>query len=161
MKWPEESVLLHKVSARVVFPDMAELITDLVLNMFKTMYDANGIGLSAIQVGVPLRVFVMDVYGKPWTFVNPSITCSGTKGLQNEGCLSVPGVVERVLRSPTVTVVAYDAAGNQFQKTFKDIEAQCIQHEFEHLDGTIIPDKLSDSARTKLAAEQRKAREQP
>jgi peptide deformylase len=78
--------------------------------------------------------------------------------MKNEGCLSLPGVVEMVERYPTVMVTYYDADGKRQVEKFEGIEAQCIQHEVEHLDGVIIPDKLGPAARETLAARMAKGR---
>lgn len=145
--WPNEQ--LHSVSAPVTsFNGIKELVAD----MFETMYAAGGIGLSAIQIGVPLRVFVMETGdGKEFVFVNPEHPkLLGIPEERNEGCLSVPGVVEQVLRYPGVEIKATDREGKLFEAKFTSIQAQCVQHEYEHLRGIVMPDKLTATARERL-----------
>ncbi len=145
--WPNSALKLVSEPVSADY-DPTQLITDL----FDTLYEANGVGLSAIQIGVRLRVFVMDAK-RDLVFINPRITESrGAKDFVNEGCLSLPGIVEHVERWPEVTVAATDANGNEFVLALTGIEAQCVQHELEHLDGVSIPDKLSPFARERLRA---------
>lgn len=141
--WPNE--LLHQKSRAVAEDDnVDELITDLL----DTMYEAKGVGLSAIQIGVPLCVFVMDVKNRDLVFINPKIKhTEGGLEKKNEGCLSLPGIVEQVMRNNKVTVSYLDRDRNQQVQGFSDIEAQCIQHETEHLDGIVMPDKFSSARR--------------
>lgn len=120
-------------------------LKQLVESMFKVMYASNGVGLAAIQVGVPLRVFVMDKSGKdkknPQVFVNPVITeFVDDAVLTEEGCLSFPGIRVNVPRHLEVVMTADTVGGPQtFQ--LEGLEAHIAQHEIEHLDGITMAAK--------------------
>jgi peptide deformylase len=129
-------------------------LNQLVTDLFDTLYDSGGVGLAAIQIGVPKRVFVMDCgrTGLRWACVNPSIQShKGNKEKMNEGCLSLPSVVETMERWPKLTLTATDDKGKAFTADFDSIDAQCIQHELDHLDGVLISDTLSPFERERLA----------
>lgn len=132
-------------------PEFDALITDL----WDTLYDSGGVGLSAIQIGVPKRVFVMDTGNKNglcWVFCNPVlIDHQGVIGKVNEGCLSLPGIIESVPRWPKVTVDAFDEKGVPFKSVHTNLDGQCVQHETDHLDGITIPDRLSPMERAHVA----------
>ena len=128
----------------------------LVRDMFDTMYDAPGIGLAAIQVGVPQRVIVMDLSGEgepraPRVFVNPVIRDPAERAVPyEEGCLSVPGYYESVDR-PEACVVDYldlDGAPQTLEAT--GLLAVCIQHEMDHLEGVLFTDHLSRLKRERI-----------
>ena len=134
----------------------------LVEDVWDTLYGAGGIGLAAVQIDYALRLFVVDAGREPgasqerWVFANPEIQVSGEPEPMNEGCLSLPGVVEVVNRYPQVVVRARDEHGRRFEQLFTGLRAQCVQHEYEHLDGVTIPDKLSYVARERLRSQVRK-----
>jgi peptide deformylase len=141
----------------------------LVSDMFETMYDANGIGLAAIQVGVPLRVLVIDlqpddpdaepevctahgghehthqpVKNEPRIFVNPEILDPAEElGTYQEGCLSVPEIYAEVDRPKTCRVRWQDLDGTVHEQQMDDLMSICIQHEMDHLDGILFIDRLS------------------
>ena len=142
VKWPDKR--LNTKSVEVLDSHKRQWIQDLIDNMIETMYDAKGLGLSAIQVGHPIRLFVMDIVGCPDTvFINPVIVGWASKrGMVNEGCLSLPGVVEEVSRFPGVSVMAVDRYGQPFARDFTETPAQCVQHEVDHLNGATIVDGL-------------------
>lgn len=119
-------------------------IRALIAEMEDTVIQTGGIGLAAIQIGVPLRVFLIkDGRGTPVAYINPKIVETiGEARLVDEGCLSIPGVSERVLRFPEVIITAQDLSGEESRWQFEDIEAQCAQHEAEHLDGVLFIDKF-------------------
>jgi len=126
--------------------DFGETLQELIRNMFVTMYADNGVGLSANQVGVPLRVFIMDtsVSGdKRQVYINPSLVSSSDPQLFKEGCLSFPGVFAQVKRFNNVTVTAFDEKGVQFTRDLQGIDALCFQHELDHLWGITFYDHLS------------------
>jgi peptide deformylase len=139
-------------------------LRDLIKDMWDTCYAAYGLGLAAIQIGVAMRVAVMDVYqpgqaSKQYVFINPAILAfHGAKELKNEGCLSVPGVLEQVERHDAVQLSYLDENGLPQVGIFTGLEAQCVQHEVEHLDGVLLPDKLSygDRERIKKLMKERK-----
>ncbi len=136
-------------------------------DMLETMYDAPGIGLAAIQVGVPLRVIVMDLAGKdeepaPQFFVNPEILDpSEDMNVYEEGCLSVPEYFDEVERPARCRVKYLDYDGAEQILEADDLLATCIQHEMDHLEGVLFIDHLSRLKRErvlkKLKKEQRLA----
>lgn len=121
--------------------------------MFDTMYAAEGIGLAANQVGVDLSLFVMDVTSNQdpeqrRLFINPTLHYVQGPQVENfEGCLSFPGVKEKKLRFPAITVVAYDLQGQPFSYRAEELEARCIQHEMDHLQGVHLATGLSNLKR--------------
>ena len=110
------------------------------------MYEAKGVGLSAPQINVAQRMVVCDVSGdrnKPVVLINPVITEASDLQTQEEGCLSFPGFYEKVKRGQHITVTAQDTTGKEFSLTADGLEAICIQHECDHLDGKLFVDYLS------------------
>ena len=131
---------------------------ELIQDMLDTMYDANGVGLAAPQVGVLKRIVVIDITDEKnnlLVLVNPYIK-SHTEELAEfeEGCLSLKGLYEKVSRPDGVTVCAQDLDGKPFEIEATGLLAVCLQHELDHLDGTVFIDHLSrlkkDRAKTKL-----------
>ena len=124
-------------------------IRALMDDMLDTMYDAPGIGLAAIQIGVPLRVIVMDLAkegeeAQPRYFVNPEILpLTEDKAPYEEGCLSVPDIFEEVERPTECRVKYLDYDGNEVEEIATGMYAVCIQHEMDHLEGTLFIDYLS------------------
>jgi len=132
-------------------------------DMLETMYAAPGIGLAAIQVGVPLRVIVMDLAGEgeepaPRYFVNPEIleTVEETAPYE-EGCLSVPDVFDDVERPKRCRIRYLDYDGNPVDEWAEGLYAVCIQHEIDHLEGTLFIDYLSRLKRQRAVEKVRKA----
>jgi peptide deformylase len=147
--------------------DLARLIDD----MFETMYDAPGIGLAAIQVGVPKRVLVIDLQeqedeaGKPVrsprVFINPELfDPSEEHSLYNEGCLSVPDQYAEVERPAAVHVRWQDRDGTRHEEALEGLLATCIQHEMDHLEGILFIDHLSRLKREMVLKKLEKARRQ-
>ncbi|MEO0981617.1 MAG: peptide deformylase [Pseudomonadota bacterium] len=135
-------------------------------DMLETMYAAPGIGLAAIQVGVPLRIIVMDLAREdeaphPRYFVNPEIleTVDETKPYE-EGCLSVPDVFDEVDRPERCRLRYLDYDGNAVEEWAEDLYAVCIQHEMDHLEGTLFIDHLSRLKRQRAIDKVKKARRQ-
>ncbi|MFU8802799.1 MAG: peptide deformylase [Bradymonadaceae bacterium] len=123
-------------------------IRQLVDDMAETMYDAPGIGLAAPQIGVDKRITVIDVAHRDeekdlHVFINPEIIDREGKILWEEGCLSIPGIYEKVQRSEKVVVRALDRDGNPFELEAEEILAVALQHEIDHLDGVLFLDHLS------------------
>lgn len=137
--FPDER--LRQVSTEVSFPVSADLqIT--IHNMFAIMYQYKGIGLSAIQIGVPLRLIVADVGEGREVYINPKIVrIGGTKKLMNEGCLSFPDRYEKVMRFTKITISYNDLDGNNLTLNARGLRAHMLQHEIEHLDGILLGDK--------------------
>lgn len=124
--------------------DLRALVRDLA----DTMYDAPGVGLAAPQVGVASRVAVVDVApgapeSKLHVFVNPSIADSEGRVAGDEGCLSIPGLSEKIDRPRRIRVRATDAQGVPFELEAEGFLARAICHELDHLDGVLIVDRLS------------------
>ncbi|MFA5530007.1 MAG: peptide deformylase [Thiohalomonadaceae bacterium] len=125
----------------------------LVADMFETMYGAPGIGLAATQVNVHRRVVVIDVSedkNEPRVFINPEILSREGVEEMEEGCLSVPGIYEKVQRAERVKVRALDGDGNPFELETDGLLAVCIQHEIDHLEGKLFVDYLSQMKRQRI-----------
>jgi len=121
-------------------------IEALANDMAETMYDAPGIGLAAIQVAAPQRLIVVDVSearNTLLTLINPEIIESSGEEEMQEGCLSVPGVLETVRRAERVKVRAQDLRGKTLEIEADGLLAVCLQHEIDHLNGTLFVDRLS------------------
>src|ERR671925_2058838 len=152
---------LHKVAAPVTVFD--ESLKKLVADMAETMYAAPGIGLAAIQVDVAKQVIVVDVSERRDSLVvlvNPEILeATGVSDIE-EGCLSVPGIYELVDRAERVKVRAFDQNGNAFTLEAQGLLSVCIQHEMDHLKGTVFVEHLSQlkqqRIRAKLRSEERR-----
>ncbi len=136
----------------------------LIDDLAETMYAAPGVGLAATQVDVHKQILVIDVSDDKndlRVFVNPEITRREGIAVNQEGCLSVPGVYENVERAESVTVTALDRNGARFTLNASGMLATCIQHEMDHLHGKIFIDYLSElkqnRVRAKLKKRQRKA----
>ncbi len=148
---------LKKVASPVdaFTPEVVRLVRD----MAETMYSAPGVGLAATQVDIHKRVIVIDVSaGKDElvVLVNPEIIASEGEIECEEGCLSVPGYFDKVVRAARVTVRARNERGEPFERTAEDMLAVCVQHEMDHLVGRMFVDYLSPLKRARLRAKQRK-----
>lgn len=131
----------------------------LIDDMFDTMYHAPGVGLAATQVGVALRVAIMDcseAHDQPLVMINPRILERHDPEVIDEGCLSVPGVGDRVKRYTRVVATALDRDGQEQRHDAEGLLAQCIQHEIDHLDGKLYIDHLSTLKRERLLKRQQK-----
>ncbi len=138
-------------------------IRTLIDDMLETMYEAPGIGLAAPQVAAFQRVIVVDTSedrSTPLVLVNPELL--ETRGIEemDEGCLSVPGIYEPVERANWIKVRALDRNGKPFEMEASGLEAVCIQHEIDHLDGKLFVDYLSDMKRTRIRKKMEKQRRQ-
>jgi len=145
---------LRSVSKPVV--EIGDEIRTLVADMFETMYEAPGIGLAAVQVGVPSRVIVMDLSkreaeAEPRVFINPEITWSSEeKSLYEEGCLSIPDVHEDVERPARVKIRYLDLDGKPHEEDAEGLFATCIQHEVDHINGVLFIDHISKLKRERI-----------
>ena len=120
----------------------------LIADMFDTMREAPGVGLAAPQVGVVERIFVWEVEEEHGALINPEIVKrSRKKFTEEEGCLSIPGLVYPVERNYEVVVRALDENGNEIEIAGEDLLARVFQHEIDHLDGVLFIDRLSDGDR--------------
>ncbi len=133
--------------------EVDDTLRQLVDDMFETMYAAPGIGLAATQVNVHRRVIVIDVSetkDQPVCLINPEITTRDGVEEMEEGCLSVPGVFEKVSRAEHITVEALDRDGTPFSLDAEGLLAVCIQHEMDHLAGKLFIDYLSELKRGRI-----------
>ena len=149
-----------KKKAKDITKDYPKL-DELIENMWETMYGAHGVGLAAPQVGLPIRLFVIDpspfaddeelteeerkqLTGLKKLFINPVITEeTGDEWAFSEGCLSIPDVREDVFRQPDITIEYVDENFNAHTVTYTGIAARVIQHEYDHIEGMLFTDKLS------------------
>lgn len=125
----------------------------LVSDMFETMYEAPGIGLAATQVDRHIRLLVMDVSearNQPLCLINPEIVEADGEEEMDEGCLSVPGFYEKVRRAEHIRVRAHNGDGEVSEFEAEGIEAVCIQHEMDHLEGKLFVDYLSNLKRSRI-----------
>lgn len=150
---------LHSPSRPVesITADIDRLITD----MIETMYAAPGVGLAAPQVGVPLRICVVDLsVGRDpnglLVLINPEFVEREGMQLEDEGCLSVPGFNATVVRPARVVVKALDRTGTEFRQEGTGLLARAFQHELDHLDGTLFVDKLRGIKREMIVRKIRK-----
>jgi peptide deformylase len=149
---PDKRLRLVSAPAKSIDPELRVLIDD----MFETMYEAPGIGLAAIQIGVPKRVIVMDLAKKdepkePRVFVNPQVLWrSDEKATYEEGCLSIPEFYEEVERSAKVRVKFLDVTGAEQELEASGLLATCLQHEIDHLDGVLFIDHISRLKRERV-----------
>lgn len=152
--------MLKEVSQPVDQVDDA--LRELMDDMLQTMYAADGIGLAAIQVGVPKRIIVMDLAGRdedpqPRYFVNPVLSDpSDTLKPYEEGCLSVPTVYDAVERPDRIRIQYLDYDGNPRDEIAEGMFAVCIQHEMDHLEGVLFIDYLSRLKRTRAVQKVKK-----
>ena len=141
VRYPD--VFLRSASNNVPFP-LDDKTSRLIKFMAKAMYQNNGIGLAAIQVGYQLRMFVMDCSRSQSgykAYINPKIVEKSDETLRdNEGCLSAPGKQGDVKRHIRIILNYKDEEGEEHTKTFYNLEARCIQHEMDHLDGKLCID---------------------
>ena len=144
---------LHKKATPVSQVD--DSVRKLIADMAETMYEAPGIGLAATQVDVHKRVIVIDVSedkSKLLAFINPEILDRFGEQVCEEGCLSVPGVYEKVARSERVKVRALDLQGKSFTLEVEGLLAVCVQHEIDHLEGRVFVEHLSQLKQGRIKA---------
>ena len=135
----------------------------LIEDLFETMYAAPGIGLAATQVDVHKRVIVIDISKdrtEPLALVNPQILSKEGEASTEEGCLSVPGIFDDVRRAAKVRLRYQDRTGAVLERDCDDILAVCIQHEMDHLEGTLFVDYLSDLKRERIRKKLEKERKE-
>lgn len=144
IKYPDP-VLARKADPVTVFDaELAKLVDD----MFESMYAAEGIGLAAPQIAISKRIFIVDVsFGKEpkdkLVLINPEIVSREGKQLEEEGCLSLPDIRDRVSRAAHVRVRAQDVTGKWFEVEGDELLARAFQHENDHLDGVLFIDRVS------------------
>ncbi|MXW52483.1 MAG: peptide deformylase [Gammaproteobacteria bacterium] len=140
-----------------VTPDISDLVDDMVF----TMYEANGIGLAAVQVDRPLQIVVVDTSeskDSPQVYINPLIEESSGLQTTEEGCLSIPGFFEEVERAEVIQVTALDRNGESFTRELGGLDSVCVQHEIDHLNGKVFVDYLSRVKRSRIRKKLLKAK---
>lgn len=131
-------------------------LLDIVREMFRLMYEANGVGLAANQVDLPIRMFVVNLASNPeegeeLVFINPVLSRPKGTAEMEEGCLSLPGVYGTVKRPKQIHVQAFGVDGSAIDSTIDGMLARVVQHENDHLDGVLFPDRLTESGRASVA----------
>ncbi len=144
VKFPDP-VLQRPAEPVTVFDDALRTLVD---DMFESMYVAHGIGLAAPQIGVPKRITVIDLSFQKTpedkiALINPEIITSEGKIYEEEGCLSLPDIREKVARAAKVKIRAQDVQGNWFEREAGDLLARAFQHEIDHLDGVLFIFRIS------------------
>jgi len=138
-------------------------IRQLVKKMVEIMIAHKGIGLAAPQAGVPLRLFIISLDGSPqnvMVYINPTVTSDGTLVSNEEGCLSVPKVFTKIRRYKTCNVTATDLDGNEFSEEAEGLFARALQHEYDHIEGIIIVNRMTQTARIAHRRQLKKLTEQ-
>ncbi|MEM7477773.1 MAG: peptide deformylase [Planctomycetota bacterium] len=133
-------------------------LRSLIAQMFELMYEHRGVGLAATQVDLPLRLFVMNPSGQKddgeeWVVLNPVITKPKGNEEAEEGCLSLPNVHANVIRAKNIHLNAFDLKGNEINVALSGFEARIVQHETDHLDGTLFIDRLKEGSLNELLGE--------
>jgi peptide deformylase len=157
LQYPDER--LHRVAQPVTQVD--EKIKQIIKDMAETMYEAPGIGLAATQVDIALRIIVIDSspsHDQLLTLINPEIISRSGVSEFEEGCLSVPGIYERVPRADRIRVRALDAQGQSFERDAEGLLAVCIQHEMDHLEGRVFVEYLSRLKQQRIVEKLKKQR---
>ena len=148
---------LHAVAVPVV--RVNEEIRQLIKDMADTMYAAPGVGLAATQVNAHWRVIIIDLsatHDQLKVFINPEIISSSGTSDCEEGCLSLPGIFEKVTRAEHITLRALDARGKRFEFAANGLLAVCIQHEIDHLEGKVFVEYLSRLKQQRILARLKK-----
>jgi peptide deformylase len=144
VKWPDP-VLAKRGAEVTVFDDALKTLVD---EMFESMYIAQGIGLAAPQIAISKRITVIDVSFKKnpedkLALINPQVIEAEGKQVEEEGCLSLPEIREKVARAAKVKVKAQDVTGKWFEVEGEELLARALQHEIDHLDGVLFIDRIS------------------
>lgn len=128
-----------------------EELGSLISQMLESMRKADGIGLAAPQAGVSKRLFIVELErGEPIIFINPEIVSTSEElSAHEEGCLSLPGLYEKVKRPAHIAIQAYNEKWRPFTMEAEGLAAVCIQHEYDHLDGRLFIDRLDEASRNK------------
>ncbi len=149
---------LHTVAKPVAQVD--DRVRAIVADMFETMYAAKGVGLAATQVDIHERIIVVDTSeqrDQPMVLINPQIVQRSADSKEwEEGCLSLPGIYDKVTRPDQIRVRALDARGESFEIDADGLLAVCVQHEMDHLEGKVFVDYLSALKRSRIKVRMRK-----
>ncbi|MBK7847050.1 MAG: peptide deformylase [Zoogloea sp.] len=149
LRYPDPRLHTRAAPVREVNDEIRQLVAD----MAETMYEAPGIGLAATQVNVHQRVVVIDTSEDKsalLALINPEIIARSGEQVCEEGCLSVPGIYDKVSRAETVRVRALDQQGKTFELDAEGLLAVCVQHELDHLDGKVFVEYLSQLKQTRI-----------
>jgi peptide deformylase len=144
-------------------PAVDDAVRQFIDNLLDTMYAANGVGLAATQVDVHKRVIVLDVSpsrDQPLVLINPEILAAEGKAVNEEGCLSLPGIYDKLSRATNIRVRALGRDGKPFEMDADGLLAVCIQHEIDHLEGKVFVDYLSELKRQLIRRRLEKERKQ-
>ncbi|MEJ2180127.1 MAG: peptide deformylase [Gammaproteobacteria bacterium] len=158
LHYPDPRLRKKALSVEKVDSGIKQLVDD----MFETMYQAPGIGLAATQANVQKRVIVIDISedkSNPLCLINPEIISSDGEEEMEEGCLSVPGIYEKVTRADRITVRALNREGESFEMQTDGLLSVCIQHEMDHLEGKLFVDYLSELKRQRIRKKLEKLRQ--
>ena len=156
---------LKKISSPI--ENVGDKEKELIKDLFETMYNSNGIGLAAVQVGILKRILVIDISGKdekkqPLSFINPVIkTVSDETSVYEEGCLSIPNTFIEIERPKTCEVEFIDINGKVKNLKCDGLLSTCLQHEINHLDGKLIIDNLSKLKRDLIIKKISKTQKNP
>jgi peptide deformylase len=146
---------LKKKCPPVVYDDIKGELPRILKDMWETLASANGVGLAAPQVGLALRLSVVDVKpegkSEPLVLINPEIVSAEGSMYEEEGCLSVPGLYAKIKRHEKVRVRALDEHGRRWERTATGLLAKAFQHEVDHLDGKLFLDHLTLVQRLRVA----------
>lgn len=151
LQYPDDR--LHTIAKKV--SAVTDVVRQFIGDMADTMYSAPGIGLAATQVDVHQRIIVIDTsetHDNLMVFINPELIMINGEGECEEGCLSVPGIYEKVKRAKQITVRALNAKGEEFTLNAEGLLAVCIQHEMDHLQGKVFVDYLSHLKQSRIRA---------
>ena len=154
-----------RAKCRPVGPQDNDAVRALLPRMFSTMYQAPGIGLAAPQIGQKLRFLVADVQPnesrQPIAMINPEIVARSTElATREEGCLSLPGIYDKLSRATRIRIRSLDLQGKPFEMDAEGLLAVCIQHEMDHLEGKLFVDYLSELKRQLIRRRLQKERKQ-
>jgi peptide deformylase len=143
--------------------EVDDAVRQLADDLLETMYGANGVGLAATQVDVHRRVIALDVSetrNQPLILINPELLSAEGEGPGEEGCLSLPGIYDKVSRATRIRVRSLDLQGKPFELDAEGLLAVCIQHEMDHLEGKVFVDYLSELKRQLIRRRLEKERRQ-
>jgi peptide deformylase len=159
LEYPDPRLRTRAAAVAVVDDAVRQLAEDLL----ETMYAANGVGLAATQVDVHRRVIALDVSearNQPLILINPELVSAEGQGPGEEGCLSLPGIYDKLSRATSIRVRALDRDGKPFEMDAEGLLGVCIQHEMDHLEGKLFVDYLSELKRQLIRRRLEKERKQ-
>jgi len=159
LEYPDPKLRTRAEAVAVVDDAVRQLADDLL----ETMYAANGVGLAATQVDIHRRVIALDVSetrDQPLVLINPELLSAEGKGPGEEGCLSLPGIYDKLTRATRIRVRALDVQGKPFEMDAEGLLGVCIQHEMDHLEGKLFVDYLSELKRQLIRRRLEKERKQ-